>query len=161
YAPARVLFRVLQNSRSINVVPPSAADINPMHFIVNGHQLDSISEATIISAVDGLRLFEIPEDLRRANEQAGIDRIVIPQIFPDGGHLVSVGLNLHRVLQIDNRMELAIYGDVEQTGLKVFKQAIDDGVIKNMIAHREEKRCADVTCGRKKRDAVLFPPIAI
>ena len=30
-----------------------------------------------------------------------------------------------------------------------------------MIAHREEKRCADMTGGGKKRDPVLFSPIAI
>ena len=30
-----------------------------------------------------------------------------------------------------------------------------------MIAHREEKRCADVAGGSKKRDAILFLPIAI
>jgi hypothetical protein len=70
-------------------------------------------------------------------------------------------LNLHRVIQIDNRIELAIYGNVEQTGLKVIKQAIDNCVIEDMIAHREEERCADVTCCCENRDAVLFLPFAV
>jgi len=30
-----------------------------------------------------------------------------------------------------------------------------------MIAHREEKACADVPGGTKKRDAILFLPISV
>src|SRR6266480_3361685 len=152
---------MLQHLRGVHVLPPAIADIYGTDFFVMGHQLYPVREATIPPAMDGLCLFQIGEDLRRANEQTGINRIVIPKIFANASHLVSARLNLHRVIQIDNQMELAIYGDVKQTRVKVIKQAIDDRVIENMVAHREEKWCADVTCCCEKRDAILFLPFAI
>jgi hypothetical protein len=142
-------------------VPASGADINPTHFAVNGHQLHSVSETTITPAVVGLGPLEVREDFQRANKQSGINRVIDRQILANTSHLVSARLNLHRVIQIGNRVDFAIYGHVKQTGLKVTKQAIDNRVIKNMVTHREEKRRTDMTCCCKQRDAVLFFPIAV
>src|SRR6185312_6632859 len=102
-----------------------------MHLAVEGHQLYCVSQAAITTAVGRLRLVEIGKNLVRTNKQASINRVIAPQIFADSGHLVPTRLNFHRVVQIDNRIELAIYGKVEQTGLKVIKQTIHNPIIEN------------------------------
>src|SRR4029077_8533128 len=103
---------ILQHLRSIHVLPPSVAYIDGMDLIVASHQSNSISQTAITPATTGLRAFEVVEDLKRKNKKAAINRIVVPQVFPDIGDPVPNGLNFHRVFQIENRIEFSIYSDV-------------------------------------------------
>src|SRR4029077_18969450 len=100
--------------------PTRGALINPPRVPLGAHHPSSVSDTAIVPTVVGLGLLEVREDFRRANKQPGINRVVAPQIFANASHFVSTRLNLHRVIQIDNRMELAIYGDIKQAGLEIF-----------------------------------------
>jgi hypothetical protein len=45
--------------------------------------------------------------------------------------------------------------------IEAIQQTIDGGVLEKVIAHRQQKWCANMTGGSKERDPILFPPIAI
>jgi len=100
---------MLEHFRSIDVLPPALADVYGTDFVIAGHQPNSISETAIAIS---LTSFEIVEDFQRTNEQAGINCIVIPQIFPDADHSVSPSLDFHRIFQIENGTEFSIHRDV-------------------------------------------------
>jgi hypothetical protein len=70
-------------------------------------------------------------------------------------------LDLHRVFQIEDGIEFLVYPDVKEIGIKRIEQTIDDGTVKKMVAHREKKGFADAVSGGKKRDAILFLPVAV
>ena len=70
-------------------------------------------------------------------------------------------MDFHRVFQIEDGIEFLIYPDVEEIGIERIEQTIDDGIVEKMVAHREKKGFADVASGRKKRDAILFLPVAV
>jgi hypothetical protein len=92
----------LQHLRRVHVLPPALAYVDGPDFIIAGHQSNSIGKAAIILAAVGLRPLEMVEDFQRANEQASIDRIEFPQIFPDSGDVVFTRLDFHRIIQIEN-----------------------------------------------------------
>ena len=121
----------------------------------------AVSQAAIAPAAAGLRPLEIVEDFHGTNEQAGINRIVVPQVFPDIGDPISAGLDFHRVFQIENGIEFSIYSDVEETRLRRIKQTIDHSIVEKMVAHREKKGFADVASGGKQRNAILFLPVTV
>src|SRR6266487_2648826 len=100
---------MLEHFRSIDVLPPALTDIYGTDFVIAGHQPHSISQTAVTISLTSL---EIIEDFQRANEQAGINRIVIPQIFPDVDHSVSPGLDFHRIFQVENGTEFSIHRDV-------------------------------------------------
>src|SRR4029077_3887131 len=152
---------MLQHFRSINVLPPGTAYIDGSDLVIAGHQSNAVSKAAIVPAALGFCSLEIAEDFHRAHKQADIDRIVIPQVFPDADDPVSASLDFHRIFQIENGPEFSIHRDVEVTGVKRIKQTTDDRAVENMIAHREEKACADMPGGNKKRDAILLLPLAV
>src|SRR5262249_16796684 len=104
---------------------------------------------------------EIVEDFERANKQAGINRIVLAQVFPNSGDFVSARSDFHRVIYIENGIELSIHCDIEHSGIRIIKQSNNRRVVETMITHREKKRSADVACDGKKRDAILLSPVAI
>src|SRR5437588_8057598 len=97
-----------QHLRSIHILPPTLAYIDGPDSIITGHQSNRVGQAAIILAVVGLCSLEIIEDFERANEQAGIDRIELAQIFPDADDLVSARLDFHRIMQIENGIEFSI-----------------------------------------------------
>ena len=152
---------IFQHLRSIHVLPPGVAYIDGSGILIAGHQLNCVSQAAIAPAAAGLRPLEIVEDFNGTNEQAGINRIVVPQVFPDIGDPISAGLDFHRVFQIENGIEFSIYSDVEETRFRRIKQMIDHGIVEKMVAHREKKGFADVASGGKERDAILFLPVAV
>src|SRR5437763_11065934 len=53
----------LQHLLSIHILPPSFADIDCTHFVITGHQADSIRETTIVSRACGLCPLEILENV--------------------------------------------------------------------------------------------------
>src|SRR6476646_2577888 len=137
---------MFQHLRRIHILPPAVTNIDGSDILIAGHQLNCVSQTAIAPAVAGLRPLEIVEDFHGTNEQAGINRIVMPEVFPDIGDLISGGLDFHRVFQIENGIEFSIYSDVEKTRLRSIKQTIDHGNVEKMVAHREKKGFADVTC---------------
>ena len=112
-------------------------------------------------ATAGLHSLEIVEDFEWANKQPDINGIVIPQVFPDIGDPVSARSNFHRVFQIEDGIEFLVYPDVKEIGIERIEQTIDDGSVEKMVAHREKKGFAEVASSRKKRDAILFLPVAV
>src|SRR4029077_11163062 len=152
---------MLQHLRGVHVLPPAFANIYGTDFIVAGHQPNSISEAAITLAAAGLRSFEIVEDFEWANKQPDINGIVIAQVFPDVSDSISPCSDFHCVFQIEDGIEFLVYRDVKEIGIERIEQTIDDGGVEKMVAHREKKGCADLTCGRKQRNAVLFLPVTV
>jgi len=96
---------MFQHLRRIHILPPSVAYIDGSDIFFAGHQLNCVSQTAIALATAGFRPLEIVEDLHGTNEQAGINRIVVPQVFPDFGDPISAGLHFHRVFQIENGIE--------------------------------------------------------
>src|SRR5438552_19217363 len=152
---------MLQHLRGVHVLPPAFANIYSTDFIVAGHQPNSISEAAITLAAAGLRSFEIFEDFEWANKQPDINGIVIAQFFPDVGDSVSPCSDFHRVFQIEDGIEFLVYPDVKEIGIERSEQTIDDGIVEKMVAHREKKGFVETVSGGKKRDAILFLPVAV
>ena len=152
-----------QHLRGVHVLPPAFADIYGTDFIVTGHQPNSISQAAILKTIGTgrLRSLEIVEDFEWANKQTDVNRIVIAQVFPDGGHQASSRLDFHGIVQIENGIEFSIQRHVKETRSERIKQALDNRVLENMVAHREDKRVGHAAGSDKKRDAILFSPIAV
>src|SRR5438067_12862373 len=73
-----LLFCVLQRFRGVNVLPPGAAYIDRADLVISSHNPNSISQTAITLATAGLRALEIIKYFRGTNEQAGINRIVVP-----------------------------------------------------------------------------------
>ncbi len=73
---------MFQHLRRIHILPPSVTNIDGSDILIAGHQLNCVSQAAIVPVVGGLRPLEIVEDLHGTNEQAGINRIVVRQVFP-------------------------------------------------------------------------------
>src|ERR1700750_794998 len=92
YAAFRHLsLRMFQHLRRIDILPPSVANIDGSDFFILGHQVNCVSKAAIALAASGLRSLEIVEDFHGKNEKAGINRIVVPQVFPNIGDSISGG----------------------------------------------------------------------
>src|SRR5213595_1696980 len=141
---------MLQHLRGVHVLPPAFANVYGTDFIVAGHQPNSISEAAITLAIAGPRSFEIVEDFEWANKQPDINSVVIAQFFSDVGNPISPCSDFHRVFQIEDGIEFLVYPDVKEIGIERIEQTIDYRIIEKVIAHHQEKRCPDVTYGRKK-----------
>jgi len=107
-----------QHFRCVDVLPPGGTDINPANLIICGHQSDSIGQAAIAPAAAGLCSLEIIEDFEGTNEHSSIDSVVIAQMFSDSNDLVAARLNLHRVIQIENCIEVSVQRDIEQVGTR-------------------------------------------
>src|ERR1044072_1787622 len=152
---------MLQHLRGVHVLPPAVADTYGTDFIVVGHQPNSISQTAITSTTAGFRSLEIVEDFKWANKQADIDSIVFAKVFPDVEDFVFAGLDLHRIFQIENRIEFPVHCDVEVIGIKRIRQTTAHGTVKKMVAHREKKGLADAVSGSKKRDAIPFLPVTV
>src|ERR1043166_1623244 len=87
--------------------------------------------------------------------------MIIPQAFPDVGNPFSSHSDFHRVFQIKYGIQLPIYRDVKESGIKRMEQMIDDRIVKKMIAHGEKKRCGDAIGRCEQRNAILLLPIVI
>src|SRR5258708_13652041 len=62
---------------------------------------------------------------------------------------------------MEDGIEFLGLADGKEIGIERIEQTIDDGSVEKMVAHREKKGFAEVASGRKKRDAILFLPVAV
>ena len=85
--------------RRINVLPPCVTDIDRTCFAVVRHQPDSVGQAAVAILFGSL---QISKDLIRTNEKAGVNRIVMAQIFSDRHNLVASCLNFHGIVKINH-----------------------------------------------------------
>ena len=89
-------------------------------------------------------MFEIFKDVRRTNEQAGIDGIVMLQLFSNRNDAVPLCLNFGRVIWIENRVELPVNCEVELIGNGVADEQIQHRFVKEVIAHRQKEGAIDL-----------------
>src|SRR5205807_4243333 len=70
-------------------------------------------------------------------------------------------LNLHCVVQIKNRIDLAVDCDIQLRRIGGLNQSLENDWIEKMVAHREDKRRFHAFCRGQKRDSVLLLPLGI
>src|SRR5262249_5124233 len=143
---------------SIDILPGSFADIDGIHFSVARHPPDSISEATITLV---LHAVEVTEEFVRAKEEPGINCIIGFEFFPNRRDAPATDPDFCRILQVEDRRDLAINRKAELSRIRALEQALKNRAIKKMITHREKEWCLYLPFGAENRDTILFLPIGI
>jgi len=131
-----VLLRARQHLRRVDVLPPGVADIDPADLAIRGHQSYSVGQAAVAIL---LRFFEIIEKFPGADKKPRVDCIVTLQIFSDGDEPIASHSDFHRVIQIENGIELLVDCQVEPVRLRLAQEKIDNRLFEEMIAHRQKK----------------------
>src|SRR4051794_34587991 len=70
---SQLFLRPRAHREGIDVLPPGLADIDSAHFSLRGHESDSVRQAAIAVSAGAAQVIE---ELVRAEEHAGVDRIV-------------------------------------------------------------------------------------
>jgi len=139
-----MLLRPRQHLWRVHVLPPGGADINPANLVIRRHQSHSVGQAAVAIL---LRLFEIIEKLPWTDKKPRVDGIVILQIFSDGDDLVASHPDFHRVIQVENGIELPIDCQIELICRRFAQEKIDNRLLEEMVAHRQKKRRRHVIGG--------------
>src|SRR6266404_6737876 len=129
-------LRARQHLWRIDVLPPSRADIDATNQALRGHQSDSVCQTAVAPTAAGLRLFEIIGKFPGADKKTGIDCIVIAQVFSDGDESIALHPDFHRVIQIENGIELFVDCQVELVRLRFAQEKIDNRSVEEMVTHR-------------------------
>jgi len=127
-----MLLRARQHLWRIDVLPPGGADINATNQAIRGHQSCSVGQAAVAIP---FRLFKIIGKFLRTDKKPSIDCIVIRQIFSDGDEQIASHPDFHRVIQIENGIELLVDCQVELVRLRFAQEKIDNRVLEEMVAH--------------------------
>ncbi len=115
-----------QHFGCVDVLPPGVANINAANLVIFGHKAHSVGKTAVAPAAAGLRSLQVIEDFDGTNEHSSIDRVVIAQMFSDCDDLVAVRLNFHRIIDIENCIQLSVDRDIELVKDGLTDQKIDN-----------------------------------
>ena len=120
----RFLLRARQHCRRINVLPPGLPNIDRQRFPILSHQSHAIGQTAVVILERAAQV--IKHDFR-TEKNPRVDRVVILELFSDRDDQVILRLYFHRVVQIEDRIDFVVDGQVQLAEVREFIDANPEG----------------------------------
>src|SRR6266700_957634 len=152
-------FREGKGLGRVNVLPAAIADVKRFQFLLLGKLAHAIRQRAVAGFLCGLKSFE---ESCAAQKHAGIEGIVLGEVFADSNDVIFPSLDLGRVLQIKNAMDVVVHSQNDLAVREGLPEKRFGGFwFKDVVRHKQQKRTLQQTPRGQRRNSVRFVIIGI